>query len=51
MREAVETVYIDCQKAFDPVPHRRLILKMKVYEINPEIRIRDFENNFVEPVT
>ena len=27
----IDSVYMDYQKAFDTVPHRRLILKIKAY--------------------
>lgn len=29
----VDCVYLDYQKAFDSVPHRRLLVKMKTYDI------------------
>ena len=32
-RGAVDAVYLDYQKAFDTVPHRRLLLKLKAYGI------------------
>ena len=33
----IDAVYMDYQKAFDTVPHRRLILKIKAYGFTPSI--------------
>ena len=30
----VDTIYLDIKKAFDTVPHRRLLLKLQEYGIN-----------------
>ena len=34
---AVDLIYLNCQKAFDPVPHQRLLSKMKSYGIEGNI--------------
>lgn len=41
---AVDVVYLDFMKAFDRVPHRRLLEKMSAYNINGNVRnwIEDF---------
>ena len=33
----VDMIYLDYSKAFDPVPHRRLLLKLKSYEIEGKV--------------
>ena len=33
----VDVVYLDCRKAFDALPHRRLLNKLKVMEISGDI--------------
>ena len=33
-RQPVDVIYLDLQKAFDKVPHRRLLSKLKGYGIN-----------------
>ena len=33
----VDAVYLDCQKAFDKVPHKRLIAKLRAYGISGKI--------------
>ena len=33
----MDVVYLDFQKAFDKVPHRRLLLKLKVHGIGNDI--------------
>ena len=33
----VDVVYLDCQKAFDKVPHQRLLLKLKAHGIGNDI--------------
>jgi hypothetical protein len=39
----LDIVYLDFRKAFDKVPHRRLILKLKKYNLSPQI-IKWIEN-------
>ena len=43
----IDTVYVDIKKAFDTVPHRRLLLKLKNYGFEGEILkwIEDFLSN------
>ena len=36
-RSPVNEIYLDCQKAFDKVPHQRLILKLKSHGIGHRI--------------
>ena len=33
----VDVVYLDFQKAFDKVPHQRLLLKLKVHAIGNDV--------------
>ena len=35
--DPVDAVYLDFRKAFDSVPHQRLLSKLKVYGINGKI--------------
>ncbi|CAL4059585.1 unnamed protein product, partial [Meganyctiphanes norvegica] len=35
--DPVDAVYLDCKKAFDTVPHKRLIAKLKAYGITGKI--------------
>eukprot|EP00915_Cephaloidophora_sp_WS-2016_P008609 GHVH01011899.1.p1 GENE.GHVH01011899.1~~GHVH01011899.1.p1 ORF type:complete len:139 (+),score=8.47 GHVH01011899.1:31-417(+) len=35
--ESVDVVYTDFRKAFDAVPHRRLLVKLKAYGLGEEI--------------
>jgi hypothetical protein len=36
----IDTVYIDFEKAFDKVPHIRLLSKLNSYRVKKEIRER-----------
>ena len=36
-RSSVDVVYLDFQKAFDKVPHQRLILKLKAHGIVDDV--------------
>ena len=36
-----DIVYLDCSKAFDRVPHRRLLSKVKAHGIGGKYRLRD----------
>ncbi len=49
----LDAVYMDFMKAFDKVPHRRLIQKMKSYGISERITnwVRDFLSNRKQRVT
>jgi len=33
----IDVIYTDFEKAFDKVPHKRLLLKLKHYNVNPDI--------------
>ena len=33
----VDVIYLDFQKAFDKVPHKRLLMKLQVYGIDEEL--------------
>ncbi|MEW8547692.1 MAG: reverse transcriptase family protein, partial [Candidatus Thiodiazotropha sp.] len=48
----VDTIYLDIKKAFDTVPHRRLLCKLKAYGIDGEILswIKDFLSNRMQRV-
>ena len=35
--DPVDAIYLDCQKAFDTVPHRRLLVKLKAYGITGKL--------------
>ena len=49
----VDVIFLDIKKAFDSVPHRRLILKLKQYGITGNVLgwIRDFLTNRMQRVT
>ena len=42
--DPVDAIYLDCQKAFDTVPHKRLLAKLKAYGITGKVLnwIKDF---------
>ena len=44
--EDLDAIYIDLCKAFDKVPHRRLILKLEKYGVNGEILL--WTENFLQ---
>ena len=33
----IDVIYTDREKAFDKVPHQRLVKKIKFYKVNPDI--------------
>ena len=35
--KGVDCIYMDYQKAFDTVPHKRLVQKLKAYNINEHL--------------
>ena len=52
-KKAVDTIYLDFSKAFDTVPHKRLIHKLKMYGIQGNVLnwITDFLSNRSQFVT
>ena len=34
---SLDVIYMDLEKAFDKVPHQRLVKKLKFYKVNPDI--------------
>ena len=48
----VDVIYLDYSKAFDSVPHRRLLSKLKAYGIcgNLHLWLSNFLSNFVQRV-
>lgn len=49
---AVDSIYLDFRKAFDTVPHKRLLKKMEHYKFNPLIIewVKDFLSNRMQRV-
>ena len=43
-KDPVDAIYLDCQKAFDTVPPKRLLLKLEAYGITGKLLnwIKDF---------
>ena len=35
--QQIDVIYTDLEKAFDKVPHQRLVQKIKFYKVNPDI--------------
>ena len=48
----IDVVYLDFQKAFDKVPHKRLLAKLKAYGLNGSLIswISDFLSNRMQRV-
>ena len=49
----VDIIYLDFQKAFDKVPHKRLLKKLHAYEIRGQVyeRVKEFLNKRQQRVT
>ncbi len=49
---SIDTIYMDFRKAFDVVPHRRLISKLRSYNFNPQVTawIENFLSNRTQQV-
>ena len=52
-KDQVDVVYLDCKKAFDTVPHKRLLLKLEAYGISGKLLnwIKEFLSNRTQRVT
>ena len=51
-KSPIDVIYLDFKKAFDSVPHERLLAKLKAYGINGQIQnwIRDFLSGRIQKV-
>ena len=51
--EAIDTIYVDFMKAFDKVPHKKLITKLESYGLSNQIIkwVNNFLNERIQKVT